>query len=358
MKIFDKQAWRGLLLPAVGALLMFAAIVLLASTAQSLITYRMIAGRHGGETLDLGSNAILQAGQHGRMARMVATPRVIESPMDHDFNQRVNTPVLIRVVEMFEWRELHITSDVSYQLDWVDHPLDSTHFEQPDRHINPASFPLAGREFDAPHVQMGDFELSPELVHALPSLVPVKPDTKSLPPNLAASFSPFENYLTTSAQPGSPRLGDVRVSWQQVPLREMTVLARVDSSRLVAATDAADGKGYDVEIGDVPLLNMLPDLPLPPEYLIARRVAALLLAAMGAFVLLAACNRRRDPLLALGLGALTVGAVATVLWLGNDWVMMAGWLLLTAAGIGLSVWRLRRYTSLQAVLNTGQAGSH
>lgn len=343
MKQLGAQTMRSLILHAVGVLLMFAGIALVATTAHSIINYRVIAGRHGGETMDLGGDAILQAGQHGRMARVVGTPRVVEWPTDPDFNLRVNTPVLIRHVEMFQWRELNFSSDISYELDWVDHPLDSEHFRIPAGHANPASFPLAGKEFDAPRVQVGDFYMAPELVHALPGLEQVKPDIRALPTNLAASFSANGDYLTTSAHPASPRLGDVRVSWEQVPLQEVTVFARVDSARLVAAADAQDGKGYDVQIGNVPLINVLPDLPSPPEYVFARRVASLFLAALGAFVLLVARNRRHDPLLALGLGALAVGAISTVLWLGNDAFVMIGWLLVTASGIGLSVWRLRSH---------------
>lgn len=343
MTLLSARDMRSLVLHVVGVLLMFAGIALIAITAHSVISYRMISGRHGGETMDLGGDAILQAGQHGRMARVVSTPRVIEPPTDPDFNLRVNTPRLIRHVEMFQWRELHFSNDYTYELDWVDHPLDAEHFRHPGGHANPPSFPLAGKEFGAPRVQMGDFNLSAELLQALPGLEPVKPDMKTLPPNLAASFSANGDYLTTSAEPANPRLGDVRVSWEQVPLQQLTVFARVDSDHLVPAADAQDGKGYDVQIGDVALINLLPDLPSPPEYVFVRRIAALLLASIGAFVLLVARNRRHDPLLALGLGTLAVGAVSSVLWLGNDALMMGGWLLVTAAGIGLSVWRLRSH---------------
>ena len=334
---------RTQMLQAIGVLLMFAGIALTAITAHSMVNYRMIASRHGGETMDLGGDAILQAGQHGHMVRVVATPGVIEPPTDPDFNLRVTTPVLIRHVEMFQWREVHVGTDVSYEMDWVDRPLDAEHFMHPAGHANPARFPLAAKEFDALRVQMGDFNLAPELVHALPGLAPVEPNIKALPSNLAASFSANGSYLTTSAQPGSPRLGDVRVSWEQVPLRQMTIIARVDSDRLVAAADVPDGKRYDVQIGDVALIDMLPDLPSPTDYVFARYIVALLLAAIGAFVLLVARKRRHDPLLALGLGAFAVGAVSTVLWLGNDAAVVVGWLLLTVAGIALSVGRLRSH---------------
>lgn len=72
------------------------------------------------------------------------------------------------------------------------------------------------------------------------------------------------------------------------------------------------------------------------------QILAVLLAALGAFLLIST-HRRRDGLLALALGALAVGAVAAVLSVGNDNMAMAGWLALALLGLGLAIWRLRQY---------------
>jgi hypothetical protein len=332
---------RSVVLHALGVLLILAGVGLVALTAHGVMTYRVAAQRHGGEMMDLGNDASLQPGQYGHMARVVGTPTVLEPPSDSEFGLKADTPVLTRHVEMFQWRELHFGSQISYELAWVDHPVDASRFAQAAGHANPASFPLTQKTFDGGLVQIGGFRLSPLLIRALPGSAVVQPDLKSLPPNLAASFGPSENYLTTSSQPQSPRLGDIRVSWEKIPLQPITVFARIDGDKLVPAADAADGRGYDIEIGDVPLLNLLPDMPLPPTYVLARRIASVLLAALGAFVMLVARNRRGDPLLALGLGTLMVGAVSTMLWLGNDTSSMAIWLLVTLLGGALAVWRLR-----------------
>jgi hypothetical protein len=332
---------HSVVLHILGALLILAGVGLVALTAHSVMTYRAAAERHGGETMDLGDDASLQPGQYGHMARVVGTPTVLEPPSDPEFGLKADTPVLIRHVEMFQWRELHFGSQISYELAWVDHPVDANRFAQPAGHANPAGFPLTKKTFDGGLVQIGGFRLSPELIRALPGSAVVPPDLKSLPPNLAASFGPYGNYLTTSSQPQSPRLGDLRVSWEIIPLQPITVFARIDGDKLVPAADAPDGRGYDIEIGDVSLLNLLPDMPIPPPYVLTRRIASVLLAALGAFVMLVARRRRRDPLLALGLGALIVGAVSTMLWLGNDTSSMAIWLLVTLLGAALAVWRLR-----------------
>ncbi|OOG59948.1 TMEM43 family protein [Rhodanobacter sp. C03] len=346
MKLASRISVHDLMCNVAGALLVLAGVALMAMVVRSQLNYRAAAARHGGEVVDLGHNANPQAGEHGTMVRLVGTPQVVEAPRDPDFNLRVNTPVLVRHVEMFQWREIHIGGDVHYELDWVDHPLDASHFEQPAGHTNPASFPLSGKQFDAGLVQLGGFKLSPLLQHALPGSEQVAPDPKLLPANLAASFSPYQGHLVTSADPGAPRLGDLRVSWDDVPLQEVTVVARIDGDRLVAAADAADGKGYDVEIGTVPLLDVFPDLPVPPKFVMASQLLAILLAAFGAFLLLMAHRHRGDALLALALGALAVAAVASVLWLGHDAFMLCAWVVVALLSVALAIWRLRRQPQL------------
>jgi hypothetical protein len=183
--------------------------------------------------------------------------------------------------------------------------------------------------------------LGPTLLHALPGSQPVPADIQHLPANLAASFSLYQNALVTSADPASPRLGDVRVYWEAVPVQPVTILARQDGEQLVPAADAADGRGYDVQIGDHSLSDMLPDVPVPPELLSLRRVLSVLLAALGALALLWGRGRGwHDTPAALGLGAMAVGAVACAQWLGNDATMALNWLALGAAGGALALWRL------------------
>lgn len=336
------MALRGTAMSIVGALLVLAGIALAAMTAHSLLNYRAAASLHGGEVVDLGADAQPQPGQHGHMVRVVGIPKVVEAPRDPEFNLSVNTPVLVRHVEMFQWRELRIGGVVHYEMDWVDHLIDAGNFQESKGHANPDSFPLSGKQFDSGLTLIGGFKLGPVLLHALPGAQTVTPDPATLPENLAASFSRYQDYLVTSARPGDPRLGDVRVSWSEVPLQQVTIVARIDGDRLVAAADAADGKGHVVQIGDMPVLDIFPDLPIPPEFVWSWRILAVLLASLGAFVLLVARRNRRDVALALGLGAQAVGVVSGVLWLGYSMRTAGMWLAVAALGAALTWWRLRR----------------
>ncbi|SFR87228.1 Protein of unknown function [Dyella sp. OK004] len=332
---------RQLAFGVAGSLLLLAGIGLVATTEQGVIQHRVAAERHGGQVLDLDPGSSPQAGQHGYMLRVSSPVDVVEEPFDADFNLRVKTPVLIRHVEMFQWREVRVGDDVHYEQDWVDRPVDASRFARPAGHANPGPFPIQGKQFDAGLAKVGGFALSPVLMHALPGGELIEPQIKTLPSNLAASFSPHGNYLTTSASPEHPRLGDLRVSWEALPVQQVTVFARLDGQQLVPASDAADGKGYDVQVGDRRLVDVLPDVPEPPMLATPRRVLAVLLAVMGALLLLRdRMAGRRVALIALGAGLLLIGAVGGGMWVGEDLQVAAFWFVFAVLGLALVVWRL------------------
>ncbi|WP_049622647.1 TMEM43 family protein [Frateuria defendens] len=329
-----------LALKAAGALLLLAGIALAAMTERGLLQYRAAIERHGGQVEDLGAAGPV-GGLYGGMARVSGPLEVVQPARDPDFGLEVPTPLLTRRVEMFQWREVRVGEAVHYELDWVDHPLDATDFKQPAGHVNPGAFPLEGRRFEAGEVRVGGYALSAPLLRALPGAEPVAAEAARLPPNLAASFGVYQGHLVTSANPAHPRLGDLRVSWEQVPQQMVTIFARPADHRLVPAADAPDGRGFDVQVGERGLTDLLPDVPEPPASVQPRRLAALLLGALGVLALLWA-HRRRDVWLALGVGAAAVAAVAAAVWLGGDPAMSLGWFAVAAVGVGLAVWRQRR----------------
>ncbi len=335
----DMQQW---LRRALGALLLLGGVGLVAMTEQSLLDHRNASERHGGQILDLGQGSSPQPGQHGFMVRVTGPVRVVEEPYDPEFGQGAKVPVLTRHVEMFQWREVRVGSDVHYELDWVDRPVDSRKFEQQIGHANPERFPVLGKQFDAGQVRVGGFVLSPAVLHALPGSDVLMPDPKRVPPNLAASFAPYDRYLTTSVHPEQPRLGDLRVSWETVPTQDVTVFAQLDGEQLVPAAHATDGKGYDVQVGDRRLVDVVPDVPESPAFVWPRRVLSMLLGVLGVLLLLP--ERRRTPhdiLLACGASALAIGAIACVLWLGTDMQVGGAWFALALVGLATAVWRIR-----------------
>lgn len=332
---------RESLLPALGAVLLLLGTGVGAVVERGQLDYRVQMRRHGGDVLDLGSNGRPDAGLQGYMVRVVGPLQVVEEPLDPQFNQQTNQPVLVRHVQMFEWRELRYGGTLSYEMDWQDHPIDSSRFAHPEDHTNPSKFLIEGAQFDAGLVRLNDFVLAPALVHALTGSEPVKPDLRRLPSNLAASFSLYDNGLVTSPVPSHPQVGDLRVTWEAVPVQTVTIVAKVDGNKLVPAGDATDGFGFAVQSGDVPLSEIFPDSPLSPEYPWLRRVVALLLDGLGAALLLRWRYGRIDLIFAPAIALLVVGAVDSVLWLGNENAVAVGWFMLALIGTALAFWRMR-----------------
>lgn len=339
-----------------GATLVLIGVALAALNAHGVLQYETALATHGGQVLDLGTSTQPRPGLHGQMVRVVGKPRVVDAPRDAPFNLTVDTPLLMRTVEMFQWREVQVGSGVHYEMDWVDHRVDAGSFRQPRGHSNPPQAPLRSERFVASVVQLGGYRLSPQLQRALPGLDTVPPPGAVLPANLAASFSVNGDYLQTSASARNPQLGDLRVSWNAVPRNLVTLVARVDGDSLRPAADASDGQGYQLALGDVPVFDLFPDLPTPPNAVDGKRGLAVVLATLGVFMLLAVRRRAAveasprhgvldDLWLALGTGALVVGAVTCVLWLGHDPRRLAWWLATAVAGAVLIGWQVRRRRS-------------
>ena len=339
---------RTLLLNVLGATLVFAGIALVAVTARAVLQFDAVSALHGGQVIDLGRDAVAGTVPDGHMVRVVGTPHVVEPARDPEFNFSVATPTLPRHVEMLQWHEVQLGANVQHELDWADHWLD---FREPQGHANPHGLPLQDERFESSVVQIGNLRLAPVIRRALPGSASVAPDVAALPPNLAASFVRQGNYLQTSQRAGDPQLGDVRVGWDQVPPRLMTVVARLEGDQLVAAEGTADGQGYQVAIGDVRLHELFPDLPSAPEAVNWKRALSILLAVLGALTLLTVRRqvmvaptqsalrrqRRNDLLLAVGTGALVVGAVAATIWAGHELRYAMWWAGVAVAGALLAV---------------------
>jgi hypothetical protein len=329
-----------------GAALLLLGLGLIAWNERRVMDYAATMARHGGQAvLDLGAEGRPSAGQYGALTRVSGVPKILNAPRDPEFNVRADSPMLIRHVEMFQWREITVGGNSHYELDWVDRPVDATGFAKPAGHVNPGAFPIQGRQFEAGEVKLGNFRLSTTILRNFPGRVDVVPDEKALPANPAATFQQADGALVTSNKPSNPRLGDLRITWEAIPLQAMTVLARIDGDTLVPGAPAREGDaGFDVQVGDRSLLEVMPALPEPPGAVLWVRLAAFASASLGALLLACTSRLRRDVLFAVGIGAVVVSAVAGVMWMAGDAMAASVWLLFAVLGAGLAIWRVQQRT--------------
>lgn len=129
--------------------------------------------------------------------------------------------VLLRNVEMFEWREHCVATVCNYDTGWGA-PLDSRKFRDRKGHENPP-VPFANAEFPAPGLKLGAFGVDAALLVAqhAPRAHPVTDAV--LPPNLAASFNAQNGALYAGGAPAHPQVGMLRVSYRSVALGAATL---------------------------------------------------------------------------------------------------------------------------------------
>lgn len=330
----------------VGAILLLASLLLIGFTEHTDRLRALGEDALGGFVLS-GGEAQPGPTSDGQLVFVTGPPQIVAPARDPQFNVGAQAPSLIRKVEMFQWHEIGAGHD--YELDWVDHPVDSSKFMQPGGHENPGVFPFDGVRFDSPDVRVQGFRLAPELVRAIPGVEPYTPDLRALPPNMAATFQPQDGMLITSADPKSPRLGDLRVSWQQIAPKALTVLARAQHGVLVGTNDASGHPLTQVQIGKRSLSDVVSGAPQRPPYAWARRVLAILLGWAGLMLLLSA--RRRDELGSLFIVIVPLALLASASWLGvRNAIAIALALIAILAAIG-AAWRWRRgiATPVQAI---------
>ena len=295
-----------------GAALLLLGLLLLGFTERADRLRAMSEDALGGFVLT-GSAATPGPSSDGKLVLAVGAPVVKTPARDAQFGVSTDSPALLRKVEMFQWNEARFGGQHHYEVDWFDHPIDSSAFGTPAGHVNPGAFPIGKARFDSPDVMVGGFKLAPALVDLIDGAEPFTPDLSRLPPNMAATFQARDGALVTSANPARPQVGDLRISWMRIAPSALTVFARDQGGTLVPASNPDGAPIAQVLLGRHSLTDVLTDAPQPPRFKWARRVLALLLAWAGATWLLPRA-RRHDRMLSLAIAVVPLSILAAVDW--------------------------------------------
>ena len=322
-----------------GVALLVLGVLLLGLTERADRLRVMAEDALGGFVLT-GTAATPSPASDGRLVLATGAPEVHAPAHDAQFGVAVAAPALVRKVEMLQWDQVGSDRQPGYELDWFDHPIDSSGFAQAAGHANPGPFPITAARFNSPDVTVAGFKLAQDLVEMIPGVEPFAPDFSQLPPNMAASFQVFDGALVTSANPSHPKVGDLRISWMKIAPSELSVFARDQGGTLVS-THSPDGDAIaQVMIGSHPLIDVLSDAPRPPHFKWARRVLALLLAWAGAALALAWWNRH-DKALSLAVGVVPLAIVAAAYWWEVRMPVAIAMVFIALAGIAVCTWRWR-----------------
>lgn len=157
--------------------------------------------------------ALLVAGQ-GAAAQEVPelVPRAGRAIRDPDFRVETRQFGLDRRVEMLQWRR----EGAGYQPVWNAAPIDSGDFDA--AHRNPGDLPIGGERWWSRDATLNGKPLAPEVLRTLGEWREFRPSYRRLPANLAATFQPDGDGLSSSENPLDPRIGDLRITWRELIL--------------------------------------------------------------------------------------------------------------------------------------------
>lgn len=205
-------------------------------------------GQNAVVTVD--ANAVDPANE-GKLVCVAGDVSTDETLTDDVFNISLNAIRLERLVEIYQWEEEETTETTrdaggaerttttySYKKVWSQHLIDSSSFYE-SGHDNPTSKPFESESWTAQNVSLGAFRLSSNLIYQLgPSSAlhpdehetadtPTEPDATAVSPVLPSDLKPLTNGYYRGADPSSPRIGDVRITFSFVESpRQATVVSR------------------------------------------------------------------------------------------------------------------------------------
>jgi len=130
----------------------------------------------GGAVVSVSADKVDPA-QDKELVHMTAEATTEETLADPDFKLSAPAIKLRRHVDMYQWKENKRTEErkkaggsadkvttYTYEKTWSDESLDSSRFQEGEKHANPAARRFSGREETAQEVRFGAFTLSPGLL--------------------------------------------------------------------------------------------------------------------------------------------------------------------------------------------------
>ena len=182
----------------------------------------------------------IDAAQNGKLVHLTGALGTSVPLRDESMGlTRGNLVRLKRTVEMYQWKESDAsTSNTSvggsestakryaYTKRWSEAPIDSDHFKRAFRHENP-SMPIRTEVFTARDATLGDRTVAPVLLGEMDTFESIQP-----PPIAPGTYRREGDIFYKGRSPGSPEIGDIRITFSAVPVQIVSVLAEQRGARL------------------------------------------------------------------------------------------------------------------------------
>ncbi|MBM4235029.1 MAG: hypothetical protein FJ152_00975 [Firmicutes bacterium] len=196
---------------------------------------------------DLNSLAPEMEGQFVHGIGETSTPEIL---VDSELGVSIGAIHLVRQVEMYQWKEIATTETVekvggteettttyTYEPVWSSSLIQSSSFKDPEartRNANPAQMPYQGQSWSVQLVMIGAYTLSPGLIGQISANQPIdytNPDLANIPEPILEKAAISKNQIYIG-NPGTPQIGDVRISHQYAVPGQVSVLGRVMNGQI------------------------------------------------------------------------------------------------------------------------------
>ena len=249
----------------VGVVLLILSVILLwANEGRAVSALRAL--QSGARQLVEANPAAIDPALDGKLVHLSGRMDTAAPARDPVFE--VSAPGVLRlkrVVEMYQWTESKSTqthknlggsetkeTTYTYTRQWSQEAVDSSRFHEANGHRNP-SMPVHSQTTDSTGVTLGPYRIEPALLDRVGGFEPFAlPNTTAAPPD----YRKDANGFYRGQDSGAPAIGDVRVSYQAVPVQTMSVVAAQTSGGLAPFREAG---GYTIALvdrGAVPAAEM------------------------------------------------------------------------------------------------------
>ena len=204
-------------------------------------------------------NGSVDAANDGKLIHTSGRVATDETLLDRTFGITATGVRLVRKAEMYQWVEKsesktetkvgggqETVTTYTYAREWVDRPIDSGSFKQPDGHRNP-QMTYQGERFQIARGTLGAFALNAPVLDKISGseAIPVTPDLlegiKAAAGETGRPLVVADGRIYMGFNPGTPSVGDQRISYELVPLKDISVVGRqADGGFAYYQTQAGD----------------------------------------------------------------------------------------------------------------------
>ena len=221
--------------------------VVLVGAAVFLIFWNEGRAVNRAKTLSEGSKNVISVSaetvdpaNEGKLVHLVAKATTTETLADPPFGVSAPALKLRRNAEMYQWEQNEhretkkklgggttTTTTYTYNKKWSDTLIDSSRFKQPEGHANPQAMLYSSREQVAQKITAGAFTLSRSLVSRINNYTDLPfASLDAIPEATRAKCKLADGRAYFGAEPASPEVGDLRVSFSVLTPETVSLVAR------------------------------------------------------------------------------------------------------------------------------------